>query len=496
MEHRPGGGSRGQVPQRGDIDYRPRWVSDAIFYQIFPDRFARSDEVPKPSNLEHWGSEPTVHGYKGGDLIGIVEHLDHLQDLGVTALYLNPIFQSASNHRYHPHDFDRVDPLLGGDSAFDRLLKACHDRGLRVVLDGVFDHASRGFFRFNDILENGQASPWVDWFHIQDPPINGYDESRPPGYRAWWGLHALPKLNTENPEVREYLMQVGERWVARGIDGWRLDVPEEIATEGFWEEFRARVRAVNPDTYIVGEIWREAPDWTVDPLRFDGVMNYPLAEAVLRFAAGDRIAGDVVADVQLTLVPRMDAAAFRGALDSLMAVYPKSALESQLNLLGSHDTPRVLSMVGEDRSSVLLAAAIVFTVAGAPCIYYGDEIGLTGLRDPGCRGTFPWEKTGSWDGGLLAAFRSLALLRRAHAALRRGDHSHLLADGPLYVFERSLADERMIVAVNVGTERAEATLAIAGDMQPRWGEGVAISDRSGSVRLKIPGRSAGVWQVS
>ena len=218
----------------------------------------------------------------------------------------------------------------------------------------MFNHASRGFFRFNDILENGQASPWVDWFHIQDPPINGYDESRPPGYRAWWGLHALPKLNTENPEVREYLMQVGERWVARGIDGWRLDVPEEIATEGFWEEFRARVRAVNPDTYIVGEIWREAPDWTVDPLRFDGVMNYPLAEAVLRFAAGDRIAGDVVADVQLTLVPRMDAAAFRGALDSLMAVYPKSALESQLNLLGSHDTPRVLSMVGEDRSSVLL----------------------------------------------------------------------------------------------------------------------------------------------
>ena len=132
----------------------------------------------------------------------------------------------------------------------------------------------------------------------------------------------------------------------------------------------------------------------------------------------------------------------------------------------------------------------MFTVAGAPCIYYGDEIGLTGLRDPGCRGTFPWEKTGSWDGGLLAAFRSLALLRRAHAALRRGDHSHLLADGPLYVFERSLADERMIVAVNVGTERAEATLAIAGDMQPRWGEGVVISDRSGSVRLKIPGRSA------
>ena len=198
------------------ISHRPAWVADAIFYQIFPDRFARSERVPKPAHLEPWEAPPTVDGYKGGDLLGIVERLDWLSGLGVNALYLNPIFQSASNHRYHTHDYFRVDPLLGGDAAFDELLAACHDRGIRVVLDGVFNHASRGFLQFNDILESGSASPYVDWFTIHEFPPNAYDSSRPPGYDAWWNLHALPKFRTENPAVREFLMSVGEYWMRRG----------------------------------------------------------------------------------------------------------------------------------------------------------------------------------------------------------------------------------------------------------------------------------------
>ena len=240
----------------------PDWAADAVFYQIYPDRFARSARVPKVPRLEAWDSPPTHHGYKGGDLFGVVEHLDWLEELGVTALYLNPIFQSASNHRYHAYDYFRVDPMLGGNEAFDALIAAARGRGIRVVLDGVFNHTGRGFFPFHDVLENGANSPYFDWFIVHGTPVNAYDLSWPPNYEAWWRLHALPKLNTANPVVREYLMGVGEHWIRRGADGWRLDVPEEITTPGFWEEFRARIRAINPEAYLVGEIWHPAPDWT------------------------------------------------------------------------------------------------------------------------------------------------------------------------------------------------------------------------------------------
>ncbi len=269
----------------------PDWVKDAVFYQIFPDRFARSPSLSaqKPNNLVPWDA-PSSPGYFGGDLLGVLEHLDHIQGLGVTALYFCPIFQSASYHRYHTHDYYQVDPLLGGDAAFRQLLDEAHRRGLRVVLDGVFNHASRGFFYFNDILENGPASPYVDWFNITQFPVNAYDPSRPADYAAWWGLHALPKLNTDNPQVREYLMRIAEHWLRLGIDGWRLDVPGEITTPGFWEEFRTRVKAVNREAYIVGEIWDPAVPYLQGD-RFDGVMNYQFTEAVLGFTGGGGRAG-------------------------------------------------------------------------------------------------------------------------------------------------------------------------------------------------------------
>lgn len=251
----------------------PAWVPDAVFYQIFPDRFAHSAQVPKPRNLEAWDAPPTAQGYKGGDLLGVVERLDYLQNLGVTAIYLNPIFQSASNHRYHTHDYYQVDPLLGGNPAFSRLRDALHQRGMRLMLDGVFNHASRGNFYFNDVLENGPQSPWVDWFTIQGWPIDAYDDERPANYACWWNIKALPRWNTDHPEVREYLMRVGEHWLREGIDGWRLDVPLEITAPGFWQEFRQRMRAVNPDTYIIGEVWGQASE-ALSGDQFDGVMNY------------------------------------------------------------------------------------------------------------------------------------------------------------------------------------------------------------------------------
>ena len=480
------------------LDDRPAWVADAVFYQIFPDRFARSERLTKPAHLEPWDGPPTTYGYKGGDLFGVAEHVDWLVDLGITAVYLNPIFQSAANHRYHTHDYFHVDPLLGGNEAFEEMLEACHGRGIKVVLDGVFNHASRGFFQFNDILENGEGSPWLDWFHVFEANnTNAYDDSEPPGYDAWWNMHALPKFNTENPQVREFLMEVGEHWIRKGIDGWRLDVPEEITTQGFWEEFRERVRAVNPDAYIVGEIWRLAPDWIGESPRFDAVMNYRFTEAALRFAAGPRLDKDVTAPVNLTLRPPYDGAQYARAVEAILAAYPQEANRSNLNLLGSHDTPRVLSMAGGDEASVILAALLQFTFPGAPCIYYGDEIGMTGAHDPGSRGAFPWDRQSSWNTGLLEVFRSLTKLRHSQPALRSAAYRTVLAEGPVHAFVRGAADDGcLLVAVNTADHPVHPWAPLrAASAEPLWGHGAAMVG-DGTIRLELPGRAGAVWRLS
>jgi cyclomaltodextrinase len=480
----------------------PDWIKDAVFYQVFPDRFARSERLEKPSNLEPWEAPPTVHGYKGGDLLGVAERLDWLTELGINALYLNPIFRSASNHRYHTHDYFEVDPLLGGNQSFQEMLDACHRRGIRVVLDGVFNHASRGFFQFHDILENGPQSPWLDWFRVTDFPVRAYDLKEPPNYGAWWNMHALPVFNTENPQVREYLMQVGEHWVERGIDGWRLDVPNEIKTSGFWEEFRERVRKRNADAYLVGEIWEDAREWVAGGDRFDGTMNYLFTGATLAFAAGDRIDDEVVKGIPYHVTPALDAAGYGDAVTRLLDLYPEQAQQANLNLLGSHDTPRVLSACGGDGRSVILAALLLFSFPGAPCVYYGDEIGLPGGHDPGSRAAFPWDAPDTWDQEILAAFRSLIALRHQHPALRSGGYRRLWPPprehgGLLYLFVREAPEETLLVAANAGAQKATVRLTSfelpVGGLQLLWGEGEASSD--GAVRVAVPARSGAVWRV-
>jgi glycosidase len=479
----------------------PEWVKHAVFYQIFPDRFARSTRLEKPHNLEPWDSDPTTFGYKGGDLPGVVDHLDYLLDLGVTALYFNPIFQSTANHRYHTHDYLRVDPLLGGDAAFDALLDACRRRGLRVVLDGVFNHASRGFFQFNDVLENGTASPWLDWFEFTEHPANAYDYSRPPGYRAWWGLHALPKFNTDNPQVRAFLMGVGEHWMRKGIDGWRLDVPNEITTPGFWQEFRERIKAINPEAYLVAEIWDEGPQWLRGDT-FDATMNYPLTEALIRFAAGERVDRATVKGRGYRPYPAMDAPAFADRIDALLALYPWPVALVQLNLLDSHDTARFLTIAGGDEASLRLATLLLFTLPGAPSVYYGDEIGLTGgLPDRWARKTFPWEHAERWNTGLLDYYRRMINLRREHAALRTGAYRRLRAAGDIYAFARTLEGAAVVVAVNAGTApgRVQLPLSSAQGETPRptvlYGDAGATATSPG-LTLELPARGGIVLGLS
>lgn len=482
----------------------PEWVKHAVFYQIFPDRFATSDRVEKPANLEPWDSDPTPFGYKGGDLFGVVERLDYLQDLGVTALYLNPIFQSASNHRYHTHDYYHVDPLLGGDEAFDELLAECRRRGLRIVLDGVFNHASRGFFQFNDVLENGAASPWLDWFTFHEHPANAYDHAHPPGYTAWVGLHALPKLNTDNPQVREYLMRIGEYWIRKGIDGWRLDVPFEITSPGFWAEFRSRIKAINPDAYIVGEVWGDSRQWLRGD-QFDGVMNYLFTEAAIAYGAGEHVVKEAVAGRSYAPWPGIDAPAYRAKVDHLLDLYPWPIQLTQLNLLDSHDTSRFVTIAGDDDASVRLATLLLFTFPGAPSIYYGDEIGITGaLPDHWARKSFPWDDPDRWNLETLAYHKAIILLRRSLPALRTGDYTSISAQGGAYVFTRSTLDQTLLVAVNCGA--SVETMAISVGTVPVHateatvkfitGSAIAAEVDLGNLMLTIPARSGAVLELT
>jgi cyclomaltodextrinase len=436
----------------------PDWVKDAIFYQIFPDRFAKSDAVPKPCRLQPWEASPTRHGYKGGDLLGVVEHLDYLQDLGVNAIYFNPIFQSTANHRYHTYDYYRVDPLLGGNAALDTLLDEAHRRGMFVVLDGVFNHASRGFFQFNDILENGPESPYLDWFIIKRFPLNAYADNGSPDYEAWWNLPALPKFNIGNPSVRDFLWDVAEHWVQKGIDGWRLDVPEEIKDEAFWTEFRRRVKRANPDAYVVGEVWHEASIWLRGD-RFDAVMNYPFSRSCLGFFGGPTL--DVRAKPGGYALSPMDAATFAQEVERQLSMYDWEVGQSQLNLLSSHDTPRFLTMIGGHTERLQLAILFQMTTVGAPCIYYGDEIGMTGGPDPDCRRAMPWDEK-KWDTALLDYVKSCTALRRAHPALRRGAFRTLYARDGAYSYGRRLHDQTVIVVINNSGTALAAPIPVTG----------------------------------
>ena len=446
----------------------PEWVKDAVFYQIFPDRFARSGRVGDHLHLEAWDSPPTASGFKGGDLHGVTQHLDYLQDLGVTAIYFNPIFASAANHRYHTYDYTNVDLILGGNAALRELLDAAHARGIRVVLDGVFNHASRGFWQFHHTLENGAASPYVDWFHFDkdrligarhfgaypDPGTRealrkGAGSLKALGYQAWWDLPALPKLNTSTPAVREFLWSVAAHWVEFGVDGWRLDVPAEIDDDEFWREFRRRVKSANPEAYIVGEIWHAAQRWLQGD-QFDAVMNYPVTVASLGFFGGERLNLEETrraGGYHDALRGPLDATEFADRIDWILSLYDPAITHAQLNLLDSHDTPRFITSVGGDRSALELAALFMFTYPGAPCVYYGDEIGLSGRHDPDCRKSFPWDES-RWDRDRLAFFKKCIALRKAHPALRRGSVHRLHARDGVYVFGRRLEGETLVIALN------------------------------------------------
>lgn len=497
----------------------PGWVKDAVFYQIFPDRFARSERVPKPANLELWDSPPTTHGFKGGDLLGVTERLDYMQELGITAIYFNPIFQSAANHRYHTHDYYRVDPILGGNAAFRKLLDAAHARGIRVVLDGVFNHASRGFYQFNHALENKAASPYLDWFYFNGEHLQGQKQldaypSRKIGnsleelgYLAWWNLPALPKFNTDTLAVRRFIFDVARYWIEFGADGWRLDVPADIDDDEFWREFRCVVKAANPEAYIVGEIWHEAHRWLQGD-QFDAVMNYIFNRACLGFFGGERL--DISQHPGGYDLQPLSAVQFADAVDNMLSLYDWQITSAQLNLLSSHDEPRFLTMVRKNKDSLKLATLFQMTFPGAPCVYYGDEIGMEGKHDPDCRRAFPWDEA-RWDSDLLRFFRRAIRLRHEHPALRRGRYIRLHVDDQreVYAFARQSSPptggteggETLVVVLNNGPTGydldapAHNLFADGAILHDLWNGGTAQVTAGRITGATLPPRSGAVLAV-
>lgn len=465
----------------------PAWVEDAVFYAIFPDRFGRRPWERSPpwneQHLEPWEAPPRLRSYKGGNLGGITDQLPRLVDLGITALLLTPVFSSSSHHGYKPIDHYEVAPMLGGARALEELLQAAHQVGLKVVLDAVFNHVSWGFPAFLDVLENQERSPWRDWFLIDRFPIDASEQTQSPGYRCWNGRPSMPELNHAHPQVQAYLLEVAEHWVRRGIDGWRFDAPAEVGDAHFWRTLRERVHRINPDVYLLGEIWTEATRW-LDGTQWHGVTNYPLMFIIQRFIGGDRVRADQVLK-GAHKEPPLDAPAFAEVVDRLHGLYPAAV---PLNFLDNADTPRFRTLVGDDAPTVRLASLLLFTLPGAPCLYYGDEVGLGGGPDPDNRRGFPSPER--WDSACLEEHRRLIHLRRSSTALRRGTHRRLYAAGGLYVFERRAPDEHLVVAINAAEAEADVALQVEATDRGalRFGTGAWSEGR-----LLLPARSGAVF---
>lgn len=412
-----------------DLHTIPEWSKTAIFYQIFVERFFDGDKSNNPANLTSWGELPGYKSYYGGDLRGIIQKLDYLEDLGITALYLTPVFSANTNHKYDTKDYMQIDPEFGTKEELKELVEEAHKRGIRVVLDAVFNHSGYYFAPFQDVLQKGNKSAYFNWFHIQGEQIT----TKPANYLRFAFSDNMPKLNTHNEELQKYLLDVATYWIKEcDIDGWRLDVSDEI-DHAFWRTFRKAVKEVKEDALILGENWHDAYAWLQGD-QYDGVMNYAITKSCLDFFAYDKI----------------DAEAFANSLSNVLMRNTEHANYCMLNMLDSHDTARMLTLCKGNKEKVKAALTFLMTFVGMPCTFYGTEIAMEGKDDPDCRRTFDWNKE-NWDMIFYNYYKKIIAIRKQHPALSTGKVKfHYEKD--LFVMERYLDNERIIVVINQSDE--------------------------------------------
>ena len=464
----------------------PDWLSGGIMYQIFPDRFYRSGttkyNVPQDRYLhQRWGSQPewrpnhqgeiTNSDYFGGDLEGIIQKLDYLQSLGITCIYLNPIFEAHSNHRYDTADYTKVDPLLGTKEDFIRLCKEANKRGIHIILDGVFNHTGSDSIYFNRKgryqtlgAYQSQDSPYYDWYQFYQWPEQ---------YACWWNFETLPNVNETNETYNAYINGtdgVIQTWLKAGADGWRLDVADELP-DLFLDHITKAAKQVKPTSMILGEVWEDASNKMAYGQRrryllgkqLDSVMNYPFREAIIGFLTGK------------------NPAEMMELIMTVLEHYPPSAIHLLMNHIGTHDTERILTVLGgeplngrdrewqsrtklsqEQRSRGLsllkLASLMQYTLPGIPCVYYGDEAGMEGYRDPFNRGCFPW---GHEDAELVNWYRSLGKMRHSCEVLKQGTLEPYYADDDCFVYIRSdeAVGQKLLVAANRTEQRKHLFMA-------------------------------------
>ena len=492
----------------------PGWFGEGLTYQIFPDRFRRSHlpdmaKMPWGRRLhENWDDIPDYlpdedgeycRDFFGGDLAGIREKLPYLRELGVETLYLCPIFEASSNHHYNTGDYRRIDPMLGTEEDFRALCAEAHALGIRVILDGVFNHNGKDSRYFNadgryDTVGAAQSqdSPYYPWFHFHPWPTD---------YDAWWGIRDLPAVNESAPSYRDFIFagedSVIRHWLRAGADGWRLDVADELPDD-FIAGIRQAMDETKPGCLLLGEVWEDGSNKIAYSQRrkylLGGethcLMNYPFRTAALCYLRGG------------------DAADFRESMETIRENYPAPAFQSAMNFLGTHDTPRVLSLLGEGQTPAdkaeraafrlrpeeerlgkerwKLASALLYAFPGSPMLFYGDEAGLQGLEDPFCRGGYPW---GREDEDLLAWFRLLGRLRK-RPSLRRGDLTWLHAQGPLLAFRRQAEGETTAAAFNAGDAEAALTLPWEGREALDLLTGQRFAAWEGRIALCLPARGA------
>lgn len=493
----------------------PDWFGEGVTYQIFPDRFCRLS-VPDPTGLvggrtvhQSWSEspewQPDEHGevrnrdFFGGSLAGILSRLEELSALSVSTLYLCPIFESASNHRYNTADYEKIDPMLGSESDFRQLCAEAEKRGIRVILDGVFNHTGSQSRYFNADgfyptvgAAQSRESPWFSWYHFTDWPDR---------YDAWWGIRTLPAVNEDDPGYASFIADgpdsVVRRWLRAGASGWRLDVADELP-----DEFIARIRRAadetRPGSVLLGEVWEDGSNKIAYSKRrryllggeTHGLMNYPFRTAALEWLKGG------------------DAGAFREAMETIRENYPRPAFYSAMNFLGTHDTPRILTLLGAreipaDRAARAayrldpeefargaalekVAALLLFAFPGSPMVLYGDEAGMQGFEDPFNRGPYPW---GRENTELRDWYTRLGQLRRERVSLRRGDLTYLFASGPGLAFSREADGQRTVAALNAGPLPLELTLSWTGDTARDALTGRSFPAGDGRVRLSLSPRS-------
>lgn len=490
----------------------PGWFGAGVAYQIFPDRFCRLALVDSAGLVgrrwvhEDWDDTPEWRpdpdgeirnrDFFGGTLAGITSKLDDLKALGVTTLYLCPIFESASNHRYNTADYTRIDPMLGTEADFRALCAQARQRGMRVILDGVFNHTGSQSMYFNADgyyptlgAAQSQDSPWYSWYRFHHWPDS---------YDSWWGIRTLPAVEESSPSYVDFIIDgkdsIIRRWLRAGASGWRLDVADELP-DWFLEKIRAAMEETAPDSILIGEVWEDGSNKIAYSQRrryllgseTHGLMNYPFRTALLTWLGGG------------------DAAAFRDDMETIRENYPPAAFYGAMNFLGTHDTPRILTLLGVERTpedkgqraayrlspaelargqkKLRLAAMLLYSFPGSPTLYYGDEVGMQGFEDPLNRGTYPW---GGEDGSLLAFFRRLGQLRAERISMQCGIIRYLHAQGGGLVVERLHGTERTVTALNAGDTPLELTLPWDGRLCIDAVTGQQFLSQNGTVHLTLP----------